>query len=185
MKRLGRETWPRWRSFCPGSDSPLASAADCRGSVEAAPAVGTAPPLIRSPVCSGRLRYGEEGWCGPRHRPSLHARLSLGFECFKILPHAVVLNDHVLGRCRPEPGHASLLAPARCHLQKPPTESEYRPVLGLLHTIRSNPDKFCCQTHFSSVILLFLIYFVFKVESSSLTVSSRLNLSVVPGGNPQ
>lgn len=60
MKRLGRGTWPRWRSFYPGSDNPLASAADRLGSVEAATAAGTAPPLTRSPVCSGRLWNREE-----------------------------------------------------------------------------------------------------------------------------
>lgn len=52
MKRRARETWLPWRSFYPGSDSPLA---DRLGPVEAATAVATAPPLIRSPVCSGNL----------------------------------------------------------------------------------------------------------------------------------
>lgn len=60
LRRRGRETWPRWRSFYPGSDSPLASAADRLGPVEAALAADTAPPLIRSPVCSGRLWNREE-----------------------------------------------------------------------------------------------------------------------------
>lgn len=55
LRRRGRETSPRWRSFYPGSDSPQAPAAARLGPVEAATAAGTAPPLIRSPVCSGRL----------------------------------------------------------------------------------------------------------------------------------
>ena len=54
-KRRARETWPPWRSFYPGSDRPLALAAVRLGPGEAAPAADTEPPLIPSPVCSGRL----------------------------------------------------------------------------------------------------------------------------------
>lgn len=66
LRRRGRETSPRWRSFYPGSDSPQAPAAARPAPVEAATAAGTAPPLIRSPVCSGRLWNKEEEACGHR-----------------------------------------------------------------------------------------------------------------------
>lgn len=60
-KRRARETWPRWRSFYLGSASLRARAAGFLGPVEAAVAADTAPPLIRSPVCSGRFRNGGGG----------------------------------------------------------------------------------------------------------------------------
>lgn len=59
-KRRARGTWPRWTSFSLGSARLRAPAAGFLGPVEAAIAAATAPPLIRSPVCSGRLGNGAE-----------------------------------------------------------------------------------------------------------------------------
>lgn len=59
-KRRARGTWPRWRSFYPGSDSPPAPAAERPEPVEAATAAATPPLPTRSPVCSGRT--GSRSW---------------------------------------------------------------------------------------------------------------------------